>query len=227
MPLPIGAVPVTFSTMNRFRIALIVLSIVSLIGCSRPNTANITLRKQNQQLQSNVDQLQRDLGGAKASIKSFESRATTVPILPGEQIDKLFTTHELRFGRNTGPADLDALQPGEEGLKVQIAPVDQTGQPIKAAGTFKIDAFDLAQTDNPHIGHWEFSPDEAGKNFYSMLTLYTYVLPLPWQQLPKHKDITLRVTFDDSLTHRTFTAEKVVIVNPSATTRPATMRASS
>jgi hypothetical protein len=192
-----------------------------LIGCGRPNAANIAVRKQNQTLQSNVDQLQRELEGSKASILALESRATTVPVLPSEQIDKLFTTHELRFGRGTGPSDLDVSHPGEEGLKVQIAPIDQTGQPIKAAGTFKIDAFDLAQTDRPHIGHWEFSSEEAGKNFYSMLTLYTYVLPLPWQELPKHKDITLRVTFNDLLTHRTFSAEKVVTVNPAATTKPA------
>jgi hypothetical protein len=201
------------------QLAMLLLPML-VIGCSHPNVASIKVRKDNQTLHEKVTTLQRELEGSKASIRALESRATTVPVLPGTQLDQLFTTHELKFGRGTGPADLDVLQPGEEGLKVQVAPIDQTGQPIKAAGTFTIDAFDLAQTDHPHIGHWQFSPEEAGKNFYSMLTLYTYVLPLPWQELPKHKDITLRVTFNDLLTHRTFTGEKVVTVDLSAATKP-------
>ncbi len=202
------------------QLAMILVAMMLFIGCSRPNVASIKVRKDNQKLQEDVTNLQRELEGSKASIRALESRATTVPVLPGAQLDQLFTTHELKFGRGTGPSDLDGLQAGDEGLKVQVAPIDQTGQAIKAAGSFKIDAFDLAQADHPQIGHWEFTSEEAGKNFYSMLTLYTYVLPLPWQQLPKHKDITLRVTFNDRLTHRTFAAEKVVTVNPSSATKP-------
>ena len=73
-------------------------------------------------------------------------------------------------------------------------------QPIKAAGSFTVDAFDLAEQDNPQIGHWQFPVDRGQDNFYSMFTMYTYALPLPWQKLPKHKTITLRVTFRDELT---------------------------
>ncbi|HEX8523455.1 MAG TPA: hypothetical protein VF669_14475, partial [Tepidisphaeraceae bacterium] len=119
------------------------------VGCGSPSAANITLRKQNQELSGQVDQLKRELEGARASLRSMEARATTVPVLPGAQLDRLFTIHALKLGRGTGPTDLDITRPGDEGLKVQAAPVDQTGQPIKAAGAFKIDAFDLALRDRP------------------------------------------------------------------------------
>ena len=199
---------------------LCAMLVVLVAGCGKPSAANIHLRTQNQKLQSQLDDLQRRLYGAQAQIQALESRATTVPVLPAAQLDKLFTTHGLSLGRLTGENDLDLAHPGNEGLKIYVVPIDQHNQPIKAAGTFTVDAFDLANPDHPRIGHWTFPADKAQDNFYSMLTLYTYALPAPWQQLPRHSPITVRVRFDDALTGRTFTAEKPVKVDLPAATMP-------
>ena len=191
-------------------------------GCGKPNGGNIALRKDNQELRSRLDQLQRELNAAKATIAGLESHATTVPVLPSAQLEKLFTTHDIKIGRLTGEADLDPAKPGNEGLKIYVVPIDQYNQPLKAAGSFVVDAFDLAQSGENRIGHWEIPLEKAQDNFYNMLTLYTYALPAPWQTPPRHKDITVRVSFTDALTGRTFTAQKPVTIDlQAATTRAA------
>ena len=190
-------------------------------GCYSPAPANIKLRKENQDLTARIADLERQLGAAKASISGFESTATTVPVLPNDRLNQLYTVHGLQVGRITGEFDLDKSKPGNEGLKLYVIPTDQHGQPLKASGTFTIDAFDLSRKDNNRIGHWEFPPERGQENFYSMLMLYTYAFPLPWQQLPKDKHVTLRVSFRDALTGRAFSEEKTVDVNLGAATMPA------
>src|SRR5947208_177685 len=100
-------------------------------GCKGPSSANIELRKQNQELRSQVAELERLHAGEAAQIKSLESKATTVPVLPEEQLAKLFTVHGIQLGRLTG-AD-------EKGLKVYVTPTDEDGQPLKAAGSFVVE----------------------------------------------------------------------------------------
>src|SRR5690242_16579638 len=115
--------------------AILLLSLAlsfALLGCGSPSAANIQLRKQNQELNDRVTQLQRDLAGANASIRALERRATTLPTLPQDRLAKLFTTHGLKLGRMSGEVDLDPAHPGTRGLKIAVSPVDQYGQALKA-----------------------------------------------------------------------------------------------
>src|SRR5688500_6886629 len=165
-------------------------------GCSSPNKANIELRKQNRDLRTQIEQLQRQHEADVATIRSLESReAATAPTLPNEQITKLFTVHGLQSGRLTG-ADPD----NPNALKVYVIPTDGAGEPIKAAGSFVVEAFDLAASGDNRIGRWEFPLEQAGKNWFGKAMLYTYVLPLPLESKPAHPEITLKVTFTDGLT---------------------------
>ena len=194
-------------------------------GCSSPNAANIAVRKENQQLRDQVADLQRQHAADEAQIRALESHATTVPVLPHERLETLFTTHGLKFGRLTGGADLDPSRPGDEGIKVYVVPIDGTGQQIKAAGSFVVEAFDLGKSQPPRqVGRWEFPLDQAAKNWFGQALLYTYVLTCPWQAAPpQDADLTLRVTFTDALTQRQFTEQKQIRVNPppAGTTQPA------
>jgi hypothetical protein len=199
--------------MQRLSIAPIVVVVVIvgnallLSGCGSPNVASIKVRRENQDLRNKIAELERREQGHLAQIRALESNATTIPTLGNERLSTLFTTHGLRFGRLTGGADLDEDSPGEDGLKIYIVPTDGQGQPLKAAGSFVVEAFDLAKGDNHRIGHWEYPHDQAAKNWYGQAMLYTYVLPAPWQQQrPEHEGITIRVT----LTGRQFTEQKVV-----------------
>src|SRR5688572_30035216 len=150
--------------MNRL-LPVSALLLVLCSACGTPNAANIALRKQNQDLQSRLDQLRLELRAAQASVSALESNATTAPILPSQRLEKLFTTHGIQIGRLTGEADLDPAQPGNEGMKLYVIPTDQHSQPLKAAGTFTVEAFDLSQNGENRIGRWEFSVENGQENF--------------------------------------------------------------
>jgi hypothetical protein len=119
----------------------------------------------------------------------------------------------LKFGRLTGTADVDPQHAGAQGLKVYIVPTDADGDSLKASGSFVIDAFDLADPAHPTIGHWTFDLEAARKSWVDGTLLYTYALTCPWQQtVPSHNELTIRVTFLDELSQRTFEAQRTVKV---------------
>ncbi|HYO08493.1 MAG TPA: hypothetical protein VER17_05935 [Tepidisphaeraceae bacterium] len=191
--------------------------VAAVTGCGSPSKPNIELRRQNAELRAQVEQLQRDRDAHAATIAALESRGTsTVTTLSSDRVGQLFTTHGLQFGRLTGGADLDPKTPGEEGIKVYVVPTDGSGQPIKMAGAFLVEAFDLAQGDSARIGRWEFPLEQATRNWFGQALLYGYVLQCPWQAPPRNAEVTLRVSFTDGLTQRQFTQQKVVKVTPPA-----------
>src|SRR4051794_17481142 len=86
---------------------LVCASLVALTGCGSPNVASIEVRKQNQSLRDEVDTLKRAREADAATNKSLQEKVGTVPTLPQDRLEKLFTTHGLALGRLTGGADLD------------------------------------------------------------------------------------------------------------------------
>jgi hypothetical protein len=184
---------------------------LSLIGCGKPNKNNIDLRKVLQDRDNEIAQLKRQHEGDVASIRAMQSSATTVPSLDPERLHGLFTTHGIRLGRLTGGADLDSSKPGDEGLKIYLIPQDETGDDFKAAGSVAIEAFDLAATET-RVGRWEFTADEARKHWNGSALLYLYVLTCPWQTVPQHDKLTIKVTFSDALTGRSFEAQTTATV---------------
>jgi outer membrane murein-binding lipoprotein Lpp len=184
-----------------------------LAGCSKPSGANINLRKQNQELRRQVESLQRQHDADAAALRGQSSTAATAPAISHDQARQLFTVHGIKLGRLTGSADLDPNKPGDEGLKVYVVPLDDQGEKLKAAGSFVVDAFDLAKQGEQRIGHWEFPVDDARKNWFGSALLYEYVLPAAWQTPPEHPEVTLKVTFTDALTGRSFTQQKAIRMN--------------
>jgi hypothetical protein len=192
----------------------------ALGGCfliKNPDKANIALRKENQEQAARIAELERQAAGDAAMIRSLQDRAGTLPTLPYERLQRLFTTHDLQLGRLTGGADLDPGKPGHEGLKVYPAPLDQAGDPIKAAGAFTVEAFDLARGEGSKIGTWTFDLTQARDTWTSVLNRYNYVLTCPWQTPPQGADLHIVVTFVDELTQVTFkkTVDAKVDVPPS------------
>jgi hypothetical protein len=186
---------------------------LSLMGCGgSPNAVNIELRKQNQTLSGTIDDLQRRHNADEATIRGLQARATTVPVLPQDQIDELFTTAGLSFGRLTGGYDPDPNTPGDTMLKVYVVPIDGQGDEIKAAGTIEVELFDPSLGATNRIGKWDFDLQAAKADWYGHALLYTYVLSCPWQTPPTHEKLLARVTFTDQLTHRIFTVDRDVQV---------------
>ena len=205
----------------------LVLVALSVGGCGfifkSPSKANVKLRKQIQGLEGQIAQLQQQHQADEATIRGLAERTGTTPVLERARLDKLFTTHAIRIGRLTGGADLDPSKAGDEGFKVYVNTLDQTGDTIKSAGSFVVEAFDLSDPQSLRLGHWEFPVEKAQENWHSFLTRYEYVLNCPWQRaVPRHADVTIRATFTDELTGRIFTAQHVakVTLPPQPGTQP-------
>jgi hypothetical protein len=185
-------------------------------GCSGPSTANIELRKQNQQLQSKLADLNRRHQADEATIRGLQSRATTEPVLPQDQLDQLFTAAGLKFGILTGGYHPDPNRSGDTMLKIYVVPIDEQGDKIKAAGSFHVDLFDLSLGSKSHLGSWNFDLAQSRSDWFGGGLLYTYVLSCPWQTVPVNSKLTARINFRDALTHRIFTADRDVTVEPPA-----------
>ena len=188
--------------------------VLFLFGCGKPSAANIELRKRLDASETQVQELKRQHEADVATIRSLQQQSSgaVVPTFPPERLEKLFTTHGLSLGRLTSGADLDSTKPGDEALKVYVVPTDDMGQPLKAAGSFVVEAFDLAKGSDNVAGRWEFNVDQARQDWFGQAMLYTYVLACPLQRSPEHAELTLKVTFHDELTGREFNVQKVVNV---------------
>jgi hypothetical protein len=190
-------------------------------GCGSPNVASIAVRKQNQDLQDQVASLTRAREADAATIRALqEKQGGGLPTLPPDRLDKLFTVHGIKLGRLTGGADLDSKTPGDEGLKVYVTPTDDDGEPLKAAGTFVVEAFDLA-AKTPELGKWEFDLAATRKAWIGAALVHQFVLTCPWQQRPRHEEVTVKVTFRDELTGREFHEQRVVKIQPPPASAPA------
>ena len=193
--------------------ALVAVVGVGVAGCGSPSEANIKLRKENATLRDEITTLKRDRTADRATIKALQSQTPSVATLNTDRLDALYTAHGLQFGRLTGGANLDPDKPGDDGLKVYVVPIDRSGDQLKAAGAFTVEAFDLAASP-ARIGEWTFDEEQSRKLWVGGALIYDYVLPCPWQTVPRHKKLTVKVTFTDALTQRQFTADKPVEVKP-------------
>jgi hypothetical protein len=192
-------------------------------GCSSPSKANIELRKQNAALEHDIEVLKRKREADQATIRGLQDRAGTVPTLPEDRLKKLFTVGSMKLGRLTGGFNLDHEAGPDTGVRAYAQLYDTTGDLIKAAGSFKVQVFDLETPDHPLVAERFFPVEKADSLWYPMPLVYSFVLPVPWKTPPKHDDLLVRVTYTDELTQRVFTAEQRVHVKlPAASTRPAT-----
>ena len=196
------------------------LLVLAAVGCGSPSRANIELRKENQSLHQQVDQLKRQVAGDEQVIAGLRRQHGTLQTLTPDRLDQLYTTHGLEFGRLSGGVKLDPARSADEALAIYVVPIDQDGQKLKAAGTFVVEAFDLSAKENNRIGRWTFDLEQARKAWNGWFLEYNYVLICPWQTPPQHPDLTVKVTFTDELTQTPFTAQREVRVTLAPATQP-------
>lgn len=172
-----------------------------ICGCG-PNRANVELRKQIQALEDRVSQLQRDLRAARAEVEGLRSGGgpTTQPL------DSMFTVHEIRLGRLTGPVDPADGDPRT--VKVYLSPLDETGAAIKATGRVTVEVFDLQSP--ARLAAWSFQPAQLKQRWYSLGPLQAFVLECRWSGELPDRPVLLRVQFEDALTQRVFSAVREI-----------------
>lgn len=186
---------------------------IGAVGCfPKPNKANIELRKEVQSLESKVSELEAQRETDRGEIERL-SADRTIQTLPAEKLDLLFRTSSLKFKNLVIGNDLDPNVPGDEGFKIGLVPVDEYGDEFKAAGSFKIELFDLAAPET-RLGEWSIPTADAHKKWVSSFVFDGYVIELPWQTPPTHDKLLVKATFTDELSGRRFEAKADLTIRP-------------
>jgi hypothetical protein len=178
-----------------------------------------TLRD-NRELTRSNQQLGETIGRQNQQIATLQH-------LGDKRLEKLYYVTDLELGRRSGGIDRDG-QAGDDAVIVYLQPVDREGAVIKAAGDVTIQLYDLANPPAENlIGEYHWSVDELGQTWAGgFLGSSQFSLLCPWPDgPPAHGQITIRATFTDYLTGRTFTAQKTVTVHlpgapPASKTEP-------
>ena len=165
-------------------------------------------QRENRDLTRRTQELEETIGRQNQQITELQN-------LGPKRLDKLFYVTSLELGRRSGGVDTDRKD-GDDGVMVYLQPVDRDGHIIKAAGEATIQLYDLAnKPDENMIGEYHWSVDELGPKWAGgFLGSSQFSLACPWRHgPPAHDQITIRATFIDYLTGKTFTAQKVVMVH--------------
>jgi hypothetical protein len=147
---------------------------------------------------------------AQTELAQKQKQIDTLLGIEPDRLKKLYYPVKITLGQYTGGADLDG-QPGHDGVKVYLSPIDQRGDTIKTAGTVRIQLYDLAaRPDQTLIGQFDFNVDEVSKAFASGFMAYHFTFTCPWKPAPpKNAEITIRAEFTDYLTGKKLSAQKV------------------
>jgi len=184
-----------------------IIALILIAGCKQPNKANIELRKQIQSLEDEKAALARERDAARAQVEALQDDRGSIPTLPQDRLDKLFTTTSLNIQRLTTGVDIDPNTPGDEGFKVTFSPVDQFGDEFKSSGSVVIELFDLDKPDT-RLGKWEYDVATIQKKYISSFVLEAFVIEEKWQTVPTKSKLLVRVTFTEELTGRRFDATR-------------------
>jgi hypothetical protein len=197
---------------------------VMLIACTpqRPVRLDANMLLEIEQLRTRNEELCKQLSQRDEQILALQN-------LGDKRLGQLYTVRRISLASGTGGASTGD-KPGDDAVKVNVAPIDQYGSVLKAAGSVKVQVFDLAAPQAKNLlAECNYDPNAAAKNWVSGLfsSYYGFTLPLPAEP-PAHGELTVRAEFTEYLTGKTFTAQQVIKVAlpPKAETQPASRPAS-
>jgi hypothetical protein len=89
--------------------------------------------------------------------------------------EKEFVVTKVALGVLTSAVNLDE-DPGDDGIQVYLYLLDQSGDPIKRAGSVRLELYDLSRESRIIIDQWELGPDELAKFWSQFLSVYSFRL---------------------------------------------------
>lgn len=180
---------------------------ISLAGCRGPSQANIALRKENQQLRKQIEDLNRQHEADQKTIAALESNHPTPRQLAESEIQKLFTTHGFKLGKLTGSVEYGQMGEFRSPVAlVYLTPIDGAGDQLKAAGGIKVEVFDL-DANGKKLGVADLDAAATRQLWNGSGILYCYRIPIWLSGMPSGKSLSMKITFTDQLTGRTYTQE--------------------
>ena len=168
---------------------------------------NVVLQNKNTALESTIQQQNRTIADLKAQVTAHTVRIAT---LPPQRLSELFTVSSVRVTADTAVAHLKNAK-SLNGFRVFVRTLMPGNLVLPATGTFTIEAFDLGIAHgSQRVGRWVFTPRQAKKLWYGNFGLNEFCFNCPWKKPPVNHSITFHLTFQDALTGRIFTNQRVI-----------------
>jgi hypothetical protein len=188
----------------------IVAAAILLAGCSDYSKAYdeassklVEAQKQNQALQKNVDQLK------EANLQCQQQVMSLQGLTPEQRKEAVPSIVEIKVDKRSGiyPSNKDKTE-----LVIYVRPIDDTGDAIKAAGPIHVELWDLGSVPaDALLNKWDVPALQIKDKWSGALLAGFYRLAF---EVPKdyatRKNLTLKVTFTDLLTGRSFTSQTPV-----------------
>jgi hypothetical protein len=160
-----------------------------------------------------VENLQSQIENLSAENRQLKGRVQVLSGLPEEvKLESLRPLMRIKVGRFSGFYDKDK-DGRKEKLIVYIEPIDQEGDRIKAPGTVEVQLWDLNKTaDGALLGAWHVDSEPLRKSWFDTLlsTNYRCMFDIPGAAEDLSRSLTVKVTFTDILTGRTFTDQRAI-----------------
>lgn len=190
--------------------ALLVVSGMSA-GCAVISKPELDKLKSERQLAlEQVRKLTERSEGLIAEVIAQRKQIDMLTGLGAERLRKIFHVVRIDLGKYTGGISTDD-KPGDDAVKVYLAPIDQDGSTIKAAGEVTVQLYDLQAPPKENlIGQYKWTVDKISKQWHGGFGVYHYSFVCPWKSAPpKHDEITVRIEFADYLTGKHFSAQRL------------------
>jgi len=104
-----------------------------------------------------------------------------------------FELTKVDFGFLTCGINLQGKKGPDDAIAAYVGLYDQFDTPIKAAGYFRFDLFDLARSKDYVVQSWSYEPEAAARHWQRFPACYQFKLPLAAEV--RAKRVVLKVTF--------------------------------
>lgn len=198
---------ITVKTVN-ILLALCLLAITA--GCENQKAKPAISEKPT--LQQQNDALQAQLTSYKAENDELKNRISTLTATGKASTSDIYDLKSVELTKYTNFYSHDKSGKEEE-LIAYLKPTDFQGDLIKAAGDVTIQLWDLNQTDSSALlAQWDIPADKLGEKWFSALLGTNYRFAFDITDIVKDfsKPLTVKSTFKDRLSGKTFFSQKVI-----------------
>ena len=197
------------------RISLLSVIVIAA-GCGDTNNGTPrrgAVSRQVEELRGQKAELERRLEQADKENEGLKKQMEALAGLPGDKkAESIYRLKALKIGRYTNLYDEDK-NGTKETLIVYVQPIDETGDVIKAAGAVDVQLWDLNKPSTEAlVSQWSVAPNELRKLWVDSIALTGYRLTYGAGGKVEKFDspLTVKVTFTDYLSGRTFSEQKAI-----------------
>jgi hypothetical protein len=182
-------------------------------GCGDPCASRIQpLQDKIVEQEDRIDELAEANRRLEQDIVAQQELIRRLRGLGDKRMEHVFTVQSVELGDYTTGVNLDD-EPGDDGVRVRLVPIDAAGTPIKASGDVVIQLYDLADEDSPLVARCTYGVEGISQYWSSHFGTYHFRFECPFERTPRNEAITVRVTFTDYLTGNVVHDQKQISID--------------